>query len=423
MTGQNITPEPPVVMIVGAGIGGLFLGILLERAGIPYAIYERAAAVQTLGAVLSLNVNVFPAMEQLGLYEEILKIGFDSPTANMYNEKNMKLIKHMNMGILEERLGYQTVVFSRPKFYNLLLSQILKSKIFFRKKVLSASHPEEGGVAIHCSDGSVYSGDILVGADGTYSGVRQSLYKSLQEKNILPFSDTQALDIGYLTLVGTTDPMDEGKYPDLKDDFNHFHFVIGDGKPYTWYMFTVPEKKICWGVQCQLAEDAAEDMSFRNTAISKVFLEEKLFETWHHDRIVLIGDAAHKMSPSHGLGAVNALLDAIVLANNIYDIGNSVTPENTTAAFQNYKDERYPHVKGHFKASKILAKFLRKVVLGYLPNSIANKETIKGSAYRPQCVFLPLAPKRGTCHVLPQKPSKRNTQEVQQQTVDGAKAV
>ncbi|KAF9158289.1 hypothetical protein BGX21_011027 [Mortierella sp. AD011] len=375
----------------------------------------------------------------------------------MYNEK-MKVIKHMNMGLLEEKLGYQTVVFSRPEFYNLLLSHIPKSKIFFRKKVLSTSHPEEGGVAIHCSDNSTYYGDILVGADGTYSGVRQSMYRSLQEKSLLPFSDTQALDIGYLTLVGTTDPMDAGNYPELKDNFNHFHFVIGNGKPYTWYMFTVPKRKICWGVQCQLTENVAKDMLFRNTTwgsegnegmikdvynfptpygplgllidatprerISKVFLEEKLFETWHHDRIVLIGDAAHKMSPSHGLGAVNAVLDAIVLANNLYEIGNSASPKNIAEAFQNYKKERYPHVHEHFKASKILAKImlgqkwsdklLRKMVLRYLPDSIANKRTIKGSAYRPQCVFLPLAPKRGTCRVLPQKPSKRDGQLAQQ---------
>jgi 2-polyprenyl-6-methoxyphenol hydroxylase-like FAD-dependent oxidoreductase len=41
--------QPPRVIISGAGLAGLFLGILLERAGIPYDIYERAAEIKPLG--------------------------------------------------------------------------------------------------------------------------------------------------------------------------------------------------------------------------------------------------------------------------------------------------------------------------------------------------------------------------------------
>jgi len=41
--------KTPHVIIVGAGIGGLFLAILLDRAGIPYEIYERAPSVRPLG--------------------------------------------------------------------------------------------------------------------------------------------------------------------------------------------------------------------------------------------------------------------------------------------------------------------------------------------------------------------------------------
>ncbi|KAG0061925.1 hypothetical protein BGZ89_011064 [Linnemannia elongata] len=64
----------PHVMIVGAGLAGLLLGILLDKAGIPYEIYERAKEVKPLGAVMSLNAGVFPALEQLGLYDELMKL-------------------------------------------------------------------------------------------------------------------------------------------------------------------------------------------------------------------------------------------------------------------------------------------------------------------------------------------------------------
>lgn len=47
--------RPPRVIIVGAGIAGVFLGILLDRAKIPYEIYERAASVKQLGTSVTSN--------------------------------------------------------------------------------------------------------------------------------------------------------------------------------------------------------------------------------------------------------------------------------------------------------------------------------------------------------------------------------
>ncbi|KAF9967484.1 hypothetical protein BGZ65_013033, partial [Modicella reniformis] len=82
--------------------------------------------------------------------------------------------------------------------------------------------------------------------------------------------------------------------------------------------------------------------------ISRVFLESKLYETWYHGRTVLIGDAAHKMPPSAGQGAVNAMEDAVVLANCLYEISDgqqAITPEKITQAFKNYRDQRYSHAK------------------------------------------------------------------------------
>ncbi|KAG0228616.1 hypothetical protein B0O80DRAFT_426350 [Mortierella sp. GBAus27b] len=442
------------VLIVGAGIGGLFLATLLERARIPYAIFERAPVVKPLGAVMSLNVNTMPVFEQLGLFEDLMKASFITNSMRIYGE-DLKEIMHSRSTDFKERVGYDNVIFSRPRFYDLLLSQIPPEKIHFGKKVLSIKQLGEDGVSINCSDNTTYTGDILVGADGAYSGVRQSLYKTLEEKGMLPSSDLQGFRIGYMTMVGTTDPLDENKYPQLKDNFCHFHFIIGKGKPYTWHIFTVPDKKICWGVQVQLKNSNGLDMAFRNTEwgpegnenmikevydfvtpygplgqfidatprerISKVFLEEKLFDTWYHGRTVLIGDAAHKMSPSQGLGAVNALQDAIILANYLYEIADSPTDKNISRAFRDYKDERYPRVQAQFKASKVMGRvlfgqklsdrFLRNVLMRMLPQSLMNKEAIKAATYRPQCTYLPRTPHRGTEPAQPQKSSRRYRDE------------
>jgi hypothetical protein len=44
-----VTDRPPRVLIAGGGLGGLFLGLLLEKAGIPYEIFERSAEIKPLG--------------------------------------------------------------------------------------------------------------------------------------------------------------------------------------------------------------------------------------------------------------------------------------------------------------------------------------------------------------------------------------
>ncbi|KAG0070030.1 hypothetical protein BGZ90_012782 [Linnemannia elongata] len=80
------------VMIIGAGLAGLLLAILLDKAGIPYQIYERAKGVKPLGGVMSLNAGILPALEQLGLYEELQKVSLPATgTFNIYKD-NMSLI-------------------------------------------------------------------------------------------------------------------------------------------------------------------------------------------------------------------------------------------------------------------------------------------------------------------------------------------
>ncbi|KAG0065381.1 hypothetical protein BGZ89_008366 [Linnemannia elongata] len=145
-----------------------------------------------------------------------------------------------------------------------------------------------------------------------------------------------------------------------------------------------------------------------------------LFETWNHGRTVLIGDAAHKLLPSTGAGAVNAMQDAVILANHIYDIKpNSF--ENIKAALHGYKAERFDAVKDQYSQTHMAARLqfghtwweraLRHILFNWVPRSMQSKQMSKEGAYRPQANFLPQAPRRGTLDVIPQKPSKRIQRE------------
>ncbi|KAF9308742.1 hypothetical protein BG003_010676, partial [Podila horticola] len=319
----NYKQPSPHVLIVGAGLAGLYLAILLEEANISYQVFERATKVKPLGAILSLSCGILASMEQMGLYEDLLKIALPVNSTVVYKE-NMKKSIDLPAEGLKKILGYDFLVFPRPELYDLLLSRVPKEKILLGKKVLSILQNKEGAM-IRCSDNTSYHGDIIVGADGAYSGVRQSLYKQLSDENKLPACDAEQMAVNFSMMVGTTDSLDRKKYPLNAETNSTFSFMIGSkGNPYTWSTFSVHGNKICWGVQVQLSPKAAEEESFRNSEwgpeandaiikdvynfstphgklgefidqtpkdrISRVFLEDKLFETWNHRRTVLIGD-------------------------------------------------------------------------------------------------------------------------------------
>ncbi|KAF9353012.1 hypothetical protein BGX26_009218 [Mortierella sp. AD094] len=239
---------------------------------------------------------------------------------------------------------------------------------------MSIAHNKEGAM-IRCSDGTTYHDDILVGTDGAYSGVRQGLYKLIQNSGQLPESDAKGLGKCDICMVGTTDPLDPAKYPGITEPISISYQVIGEKIPYTWNVITVADNKICWLFVKQLGSAESESERFRNSEwgpesnetmikevrdfriatgtlgdlidatpkerISRMFLEGKLFETWNHGRTVLIGEACHKLPPSSGQGAVTALQDAVILANCIYDL-KSISEGDVAEALRDFKEQRYP---------------------------------------------------------------------------------
>ncbi|KAF9173438.1 hypothetical protein BGX20_003213 [Mortierella sp. AD010] len=436
--------QVPTVMIVGAGLGGLLLGVLLERINVPYHIFERAPVVKPLGAVMALGSNALPIFEQLGLLGEIEKISLPCRSIEIHGAER-ELLGSINLSGHKAVAGYENNMFARPRLYQILLNQVPANKISLGKKVLRTEE-KEGKVTIHCSDGSSYEGDLLVGADGAYSGVRQSLYKRLSDKRLLPKDDQENLSIGYVSMVGVTETLDPEKFPILKRDFSNLYKVIGkEGRGCS--IDAIPDGRIGWLLTVQLDEEEAKVQQFRNSEwgpesndamlkdfedmpcpfggtladlfaftpkhlISKVFLEEKMFKTWYHGRTVLLGDACHKMLPGAGQGAVNAIQDAVVLANSIYNMVD-VSEESITNGFKDYYSQRYERAREQIKRSSNMSsllsgqtlkdKVIRHIVLNYVPEWILQWRLEKTFEYRPQIAWMPLVENRGTGKVLPQE--------------------
>ncbi|KAG0282477.1 hypothetical protein BGZ96_000437 [Linnemannia gamsii] len=424
----------PHVLIVGGGLGGLMLGALLEKAAVPYLIFERATIVKPLGSALSLGSQLLPLLEQLGIKDTLIAQGKRANTSKAMTESGETILT-MDYSTMEEFGGYSKYVFSRPLLYNILLSLVPPEKILFGKRVLNISEDKDK-VTVQTADNSEYTGDILVGADGAYSAVRQRLYERLKQEGGLPRSDQEDLPFGCTCLVGQTDPLDPEEYPELKDPDCHFVGTLGDDQPYTWTLFSTASFTVCWMVMHHLdtvSTKLAHEQRFRQSEnsewgsyaaqtmcdetrdfpipfgkekltlgdlydktpkdlIAKVMLEEKVFKTWHHGRTVLLGD-----------GAIAAMQDALALANLIYAL-----PDNSSAdiekAFKEYQEERYDPAVAAFKSSQMLSKIMNRGIEGKIavmvsqnmPLFLWKKFVRKLVLNRPQAGFLPPADDRGT---------------------------
>ncbi|KAG0311444.1 hypothetical protein BGZ97_011874 [Linnemannia gamsii] len=379
--------DKPTVLIVGAGLGGLMLGTLLEKANIPYYIFERAPSVEAFAKQFT--------------------------HTTLYREGKGKIFT-TDYTPVQEFTGYKQYIISRPVLYDLILQKVPRHKLLFKKRVLVVSERKDK-VRIQTGDNYIYEGDILVGADGAYSAVRQRLYEALKKEGKLPKSDQKDLPFRCTSL-------------------------------YT--MYTTAQRSICYTVQHQLdakSSKAAEEQRFRNNEnsewgpgaaqamcdetrdfplpipggkiwtlgdlydrtpqerISKVMLEEKVFKTWYSGRTVLMGDACHKLHPSGGHGAVMAMHDAMALANLIYALPSN-TSKSIQQAFAEYKAERMPHVMDSYKSCKVLAKssetdlggnmalFFSKNIPQFVWN-VLWKSMVKN---RPLAGFLPSIPSKGT---------------------------
>lgn len=92
---------------------------------------------------------------------------------------------------------------------------------------------DKKSVVVRFSDTTKYYCDILVGADGAHSKVRETMYRSRDGKGELASSDTAPLPYGCICLVGQTDVLDPEEFPDLKNESCKDYSVLGTNSKYS----------------------------------------------------------------------------------------------------------------------------------------------------------------------------------------------
>ncbi|KAG0085738.1 hypothetical protein BGZ92_008763 [Podila epicladia] len=380
-----------------------------------------------IGSAIALGSAVAPLFVQMGIYDEFVKRGKYFNEVHMFKE-DLTPVQTMDTTWLKDVVGYGEYVISRPDLYDLLFHSIPRDRICLGKRILSFAQ-NENSVLVRCSDNTSYHGDILVGADGAYSAVRQNLYKVLKADKKLPASDDVSLPFSCVCLVGQTVPLDPEEFPHLKEDRCQLNSVLGISTMCSWVTFTTQQNTVCWMVIHFLDKESSKrNDSFRNSEwgpeaaealarevrtfkvpggkdgkvrtlgeyvdrtprgqMSKIMLEEIVFETWHGGRT---------MSPAGLVGAVTAIHDAATLANWLSTL-RQPSAEDLEKVFKEYRAERYPVAKEAFEASHVFIKNLGKNMMASflrgmmkrIPFWLWKRICLRMTAQRHQASFLPL---------------------------------
>lgn len=159
------------VIVVGAGMGGLTTAIAMEKAGYQIEIYDRVTALRPAGAGISLWSNGVKVMNRLGLGQQMAQIG--GPMKRMtYIHKSGNLLTDFSLDPLVEAVGQNPYPVARTDLQQMLLTALGPEKVQLNAKCIAVEQTADTATAIF-ENGHRATGDVVVGADGTHSIIRE----------------------------------------------------------------------------------------------------------------------------------------------------------------------------------------------------------------------------------------------------------
>ncbi|HEX7776194.1 MAG TPA: FAD-dependent monooxygenase, partial [Parvibaculum sp.] len=166
------------VLIVGAGIGGLTAALTLHKAGIEVRIFERASALEEIGAGIQISPNGARVLHALGLKEALEAVAFRPEAIELRLHKSGFDVARMALGEkIAGRYGFPYYHIHRADLHG-LLERAVRARC---GDIIQPGRDADGavqtaeGAILHFSDGTAESCDVVVGCDGIHSKIREVL--------------------------------------------------------------------------------------------------------------------------------------------------------------------------------------------------------------------------------------------------------
>ncbi|KAJ5111143.1 hypothetical protein N7532_001678 [Penicillium argentinense] len=391
---------PPFkIIIVGGSIAGLTLANILERYGIDYIVLEKHTTIAPqLGASLCMLPHGARILDQLGIWSKIEKMSMSIGQSQSFGPDGLPLGAPEPFG---DTMAEVMHFLDRQQLLEVLFQNLQdKSKVFPACDVFKIEELD-GGVQVALKDGSIITGDILVGADGVHSRMRDEIWRIAESESSEygAAKMSQSIKCDYKCIFGI------GKRPEGITDyasFKCFHkgrsYLISagpDNKLYFFAFFKNSATTTHRAIPRYTSEDAnalaakfASDPLFNGITFGQIYqrianavlvpLEEYVLKKCFYKRAILIGDSFHKMNPLAGQGGNSAIESAGVLADLFKEtLDQEKQPSNETIEhiFHEFQEIRRPRATGLMEMTKKMQKMevLDNTLIEFLQLKITSK--------------------------------------------------
>jgi len=342
-----MTQQKPTIAIVGAGMGGLAAAGTLRLAGMNVQVYEQAPQFERIGAGIQMMPNSMKVLRRIGIEDRLRRISFQ-PYSHLNREWDTgEVIRELPMP--ESLFGAPYLCMHRADLHDALASVVPDGIIHLNKKLVGLDQAG-GQVTLTFADGTRAQADAVVGADGVHSVVRDII--------IGPDTPLHKGRIAYRAVF----PSALMKDPDVAgrsrtkwwglDRHIVIYYITAD-RSQVYFVTSVPEPaewltRESWSAKGDVKELRREYEGFHPEVRAVLdacpdchkwaILEREPLPRWSDERVVLLGDACHPMTPYMAQGAAISIEDAAILARCLEEVNG----EDVVGAFKRYEAHRKP---------------------------------------------------------------------------------
>jgi len=349
------------ILIVGGGLAGLALANYLARQGHEPTIIEQASEWRAEGYGIGLWQDGLSVLDELGVLNTARTAAAD-PRGFEVRASNNELLVQTTLPADHTLL----LAIHRADLHS-VLREAIPDEWIHMDTTPERINERSDDVVVTFDDGKMDTFDLVVGADGIHSTVREQCFTDWTRREfdtyVWSLWADQDVDVGQ-DMVSVWGPSSEGFVARVGDriGFNLAARLDTPPEPPARDELRAQAERIGWQLPALL--DGTDDEPFFDR------IRDVSCETWHTDRVVLIGDAAHAVHPISGMGASLALQDARVLAQELA----TGHPENHVETLARFEDRRRSDARSVAREARFEAAvmFLETKTLRQVRNTIVK---------------------------------------------------
>lgn len=336
----------PRIAVVGAGLGGLTVAGFLQRSGFPVTIYEQAPTFSRIGAGIILSANAMKVLRRLGVEDELIRTGI-KPHCYISRawDSGATMYQIFFDAESEKRYGGPYLNIHRGDLHEVLAQVVAARSIAFNYQVVDLKKSRDS-YWLHFSNGESAEADIVIGADGIRSKVREFLLGDEAPRFVGAVAHRAIFPSQWLNDFQIPDctkwwGRDRHILPYFMTSQRDEIYVIGVVPAPEWdsEAASLPSSR-----QALMADFAGfhDDLQrilrvAEHVSVWPIFDRER-DDRWSRDGIVLMGDACHPMRPYMAAGGAMAIEDGAILARCLLEF------DDPGQAFACYAATRIPRV-------------------------------------------------------------------------------